>query len=196
MPPIRTSRGPAPGSDFRGAMFGHGGSLWAACATGWATNDAGQAYYTIDLPLDIAHALRGRGRVARACVSDEKGQRQFQSTYRRVPNANHYFNSRESGKPCFLVIEGAKAPRAATGGDREARGEGRRGGRRGGAVVDLPGGRHRRQACWDTACTSRRRELTRPQPEGCQPAAAPPDLAPCAPRANGRSSPYTAWSPA
>lgn len=97
-------------STFKSAVFGHGGSLWQAVGTGWAKDDKGQDYYTVELPLDIAQALLIDGDTHGLAVADEKGQRQFQSTYRRTPEPNHFLNSRESGKPCFLVIEGEKAP--------------------------------------------------------------------------------------
>jgi hypothetical protein len=32
-----------------------------------------------------------------------------------VPDPNHFVNARESGKPCFLVIEGEKVPAKAPG---------------------------------------------------------------------------------
>jgi hypothetical protein len=99
-----------PGSTFKSAAFGHGGSLWQAVGTGWAKDEKGQDYYTVELPLDIAQALLIEGDAYGLAVADEKGQRQYQNTYRRVPNPNHFLNSRESGKPCFLVIEGDKAP--------------------------------------------------------------------------------------
>jgi lysophospholipase L1-like esterase len=98
------------GSTFKSAVFGHGGSLWQAVGTGWAKDDKGQNYYSVELPLDIAQALLIDGDTHGLAVADEKGQRQFQSTYRRTPEPNHFLNSRESGKPCFLVIEGEKAP--------------------------------------------------------------------------------------
>ncbi|MEI8243418.1 MAG: GDSL-type esterase/lipase family protein [bacterium] len=98
------------GSTFKSAVFGNGGSLWQAVGTGWAKDDKGQDYYSVELPLDIAQALLIDGDTHGLAVADEKGQRQFQSTYRRTPEPNHFLNSRESGKPCFLVIEGEKAP--------------------------------------------------------------------------------------
>jgi hypothetical protein len=102
-----------PGSSFKSVMNGHGGSLWQALNTGWATNEAGQQYYTVDLPPEIAQALLIEGDSYGLSVADEKGQRMFHPAYRRKPTDNHFLNSRESGKPCFLVIEGEKAPKQA-----------------------------------------------------------------------------------
>ncbi len=98
-----------PDSTFKSVVYGHGGSLWQAVGTGWAKDDKGQAYYSVELPPEIAQALLIDGDAYGLAVTDEKGQRAFQSTYRRVPNPNHLVNSRESGKPCFLVVEGEKA---------------------------------------------------------------------------------------
>jgi hypothetical protein len=99
-----------PGSNFKSVVYGQGGSLWQAVGTGWAKDDKGQAYYTVELPAEIAQALLIEDDSHGLAVVDEKGQRAFQTTYRRVPNPNHFLNARESGNPCFLVIEGEKAP--------------------------------------------------------------------------------------
>jgi len=99
-----------PGSNFKSVVYGQGGSLWQAVGTGWAKDDKGQAYYTVELPAEIAQALLIEDDSHGLAVVDEKGQRAFQTTYRQVPNPNHFLNARESGKPCFLVIEGEKAP--------------------------------------------------------------------------------------
>jgi lysophospholipase L1-like esterase len=98
-----------PGSSFKSVAFGHGGSLWGACATAAAKNEAGQLYFSADLPLEIAQALLVEEDSYGLAVSDEKGQRQFQPAYGRTSEANHFLNSRESRKPCFLIIEGEKA---------------------------------------------------------------------------------------
>jgi len=96
------------GSNFKFAVFGAGGSTWGAVGSGWARDDAGRAYYSVELPLDVAHGLLVEGDSFGLAVVDEKGQRAFQSTYRRTPNPNHYINSRESKAPCFLIVEGSR----------------------------------------------------------------------------------------
>jgi lysophospholipase L1-like esterase len=103
------------GSSFKSVVYGQGGSLWQAVGTGWAKDDKGQDYYSVELPLDIAQALLVGDDSYGLSIVDEKGQRAFQSTYRHVPDPNHFVNSRESGKPCFLVIEGEKVPAKAPG---------------------------------------------------------------------------------
>jgi len=115
-----------PGSNFKFAAYGAGGSTWGAVGTGWVKDDAGRAYYSVELPPDIAHGLLVEGDSFGLAVVDEKGQRAFQSTYRRVPNPNHYINSRESRSPCFLVVEGARTdttPPAPVSGARASPGE-------------------------------------------------------------------------
>ena len=100
-----------PDTTLKQAINGHGGSLWGAAQTGWAADDAGQRYYSVELPLPIAQSLLLEGDSYGLVVADEKGQRQYQKKlYPNTPNDNHYLNARESGKPCFLVIEGEPAP--------------------------------------------------------------------------------------
>lgn len=99
------------GQVFKDVVFGHGGSRWQAVKTGWAKDEQGQSYFSVELPPEIAHALLVEGDTYGLAVSEEKGQRQFQSTYRRVPNPNHFVYTRESKHPCFLVVEAeGKAP--------------------------------------------------------------------------------------
>lgn len=100
-----------PGSNFKFAAYGEGGSTWGARGAGWAKDSKGQAYYSVDLPPKVAHGLLVDGDSFGLAVVDEKGQRAFQSTYRRTPNPNHYVNARESKTPCFLVVEGARTDR-------------------------------------------------------------------------------------
>jgi len=106
-----------PNSNIKWAIYGEGGSLWGARETGWSKDDKAD-YYTVELEPAVAQALLVDGDTYGLAFTEEKGQRAFQSTYRRVPNPNHFVNSRESNKPCFLVIEGAvtdtTAPSAVT----------------------------------------------------------------------------------
>lgn len=101
--PTKTWAGP--GSDFKWVVFGEGGSIYGARSTGWAKDDKAD-YYTVELPLDVAQSLLVPGDSYGLALCEEKGQRAFQKTYRRVPNPNHFVNSRETDKPCFLVVEG------------------------------------------------------------------------------------------
>lgn len=94
-----------PGSNFKWAVYGEGGSLWGARETGWSKDDKAD-YYSVEIEPAVAQALLIEGDTYGLAFTEEKGQRAFQSTYRRVPNPNHFVNARESGKPCFLVIEG------------------------------------------------------------------------------------------
>ncbi|MHC4250169.1 MAG: GDSL-type esterase/lipase family protein [Planctomycetota bacterium] len=100
-----------PGSNLKFATFGEGGSVYGTGLTVWARIDTDAErpnYYVVDLPLDVAHSLLVEGDGHGLAVVDAKGQRGFQNSYRRVPNPNHFLNSRESGKPCFLVIDGER----------------------------------------------------------------------------------------
>lgn len=104
--PDRTWAGPE--SNFKFTVYGEGGSIWSACGSGWAKDETGQEYYSVELPADVIHGLLVEGDSFGLAIVDEKGQRAFQSTYRRVPNPNHFVNSRESKAPCFLVVEGKR----------------------------------------------------------------------------------------
>lgn len=95
-----------PESNFKFSVFGEGGSTWGANGSGWAKDNAGRDYYSVELPPDVAHGLLVEGDSFGLAVVDEKGQRAFQSTYRSTPNPNHFINSRESKVPCFLIVEG------------------------------------------------------------------------------------------
>ena len=99
-----------PGSCFKHVVFGEGGSSFEARATSWAKDDKGE-YYSVELPWAVIHGMLVEGDSYGLALTDEKGQRGFQTTYRRVPNPNHYVNSRESGKPCFLIVEGQRIDR-------------------------------------------------------------------------------------
>ncbi len=94
-----------PGSNFKWAVYGEGGSLWSARETGWSKDEKAD-YYTVEIEPAVAQALLIDGDTYGLAFTEEKGQRAFQSTYRRVPNPNHFINASESDKPCFLVIEG------------------------------------------------------------------------------------------
>ena len=106
--PDRTWAGP--GSNFKYVVFGEGGSTCAARPTGRA-KDAKGDYYTVELPPEVIHGMLVEGDSYGLALTDEKGQRAFQSTYRSVPNPNHYVSSRESGRPCFLIVEGERTDR-------------------------------------------------------------------------------------
>ncbi|NQT91157.1 MAG: DUF4091 domain-containing protein [Lentisphaerae bacterium] len=101
-----------PDSNFKWVVFGEGGSTYEARETGWAKDDKAN-YYTVDVPLDVVHGLLVKGDSYGMAMTEEKGQRGFQKTYRRVPNPNHFIHSRETATPPFLVIEGAKVDKTA-----------------------------------------------------------------------------------
>ena len=100
-----------PGSDFKHVVFGEGGSSYEARPTGWARDDKGD-YYSVELPRSVIHGMLVDGDSYGMALTDEKGQRGFQSTYRRVPNPNHFIYSRESAHPCFLIVEGKRIEHA------------------------------------------------------------------------------------
>jgi hypothetical protein len=81
------------GSDLADVTFGLGGSLYAYVSA----RDAGDGWYDIDLPLQIATAL-ATGDQFGLMLTDEKGQ----------TRTRHSIFSRESADPPVLIVEGAR----------------------------------------------------------------------------------------
>jgi lysophospholipase L1-like esterase len=106
--PDRTWAGP--GSNLKYVVFGEGGSLFGTQVTGWAKDEkAGDGppnYYSVEVPPEVVHGMLVECDSYGMAIAEEKGQRGFQNTYRRVPDPNHFWNSRESDRPCFLIVEG------------------------------------------------------------------------------------------
>jgi hypothetical protein len=86
------------GSDLADVTFGLGGSLYAYVKA----RDAGNDWYEIDIPPQIATALV-LGDQYGLMLTDEKGQ----------TRTRHILASRESGNPPVLTIEGDRTPAAA-----------------------------------------------------------------------------------
>jgi hypothetical protein len=82
------------GSDLADVIFGLGGSLY----TYVRARDAGENWYEIDVPAEIATAL-ATGDQFGLMLADEKGQ----------TRARHAISSRESGDPPVLIVEGTRA---------------------------------------------------------------------------------------
>jgi hypothetical protein len=83
-----------PGSDLADVIFGLGGSLYAYVKA----NDAGNGWYEIDIPPQIAVAL-ATGDQFGLMLTDEKGQ----------TRTRHTIGSRESADPPVLIVEGTRA---------------------------------------------------------------------------------------
>jgi hypothetical protein len=83
-----------PGSDLADVIFGLGGSLYAYVKA----RDAGDGWYEIDVPPQIATAL-AVGDQFGLMLTDEKGQ----------TRTRHSISSRESGDPPVLMVEGSRA---------------------------------------------------------------------------------------
>ncbi len=85
------------GSDLADVIFGLGGSLYAYVKA----RAAGENWYEIDIPVEIATAL-ATGDQFGLMLADEKGQ----------TRTRHSIGSRESGDPPVLIVEGTRATSA------------------------------------------------------------------------------------
>jgi hypothetical protein len=83
-----------PGSDLADVVFGLGGSLY----TYVKARDAGDGWYEIDVPPQIAAAL-ATGDQFGLMLTDEKGQ----------TRTRHAISSRETSDPPALIVEGVRA---------------------------------------------------------------------------------------
>lgn len=83
-----------PGSDLADVIFGLGGSLYAYVKA----HDAGNGWYEIDIPTQIASAL-ATGDQFGLMLTDEKGQ----------TRTRHAIASRESANPPVLIVDGTRA---------------------------------------------------------------------------------------
>ena len=92
------------GSDLADVIFGLGGSLYAYVRA----RDAGDGWYEIDVPPQIATAL-ATGDQFGLILTDEKGQ----------TRTRHTIGSRESTHPPVLIVEGTRAAAGAPGSVRE-----------------------------------------------------------------------------